>query len=99
MVAFFWFMALIRRRLGKRGDQFFATVFLGSGFAFGLPTIVAAVCVAAPILVVQFGDLHSLDDSTVALAHGLGFVLGALRGITGAFAGPLDFLFRHGSQR
>ena len=130
VVAFLWFMAVIRRRLGEREDQFFATVFLSSGIAFGLLTIIAAVCVAAPTLVVHFGDRTSLDESTVALAHGLwfgmwgvgasrmsgvfmaatstigmrfealpswlsrlGFVLGALLGLTGAFAGPLDFLF------
>lgn len=130
VVAFVWFMAVIRRRLGEREDQLIATVFMSSGIAFGLLTITAAVCAAAPTLVVHFGDATSLDESTVALAHGLwfgmwgvgasrmagvfmaatstigmrfgalprwlsrlGFVLGALLGLTGAFAGPLDFLF------
>src|SRR5262249_54559220 len=50
-VALLWFMAVIRRRLGEREDQFFATVFLSSGLACALLTIVAAVCVAAPTLV------------------------------------------------
>jgi hypothetical protein len=130
VVAFLWFMAVIRRRLGEREDQFFATVFFGSGIAFGLLTITAAVCAATPTLVVHFSDEASLDQSTIALAHGLwfglwgvgasrlvgvfiaatstigirfdalprwlsrlGIVLGALLGVTGAFAGPLDFLF------
>jgi hypothetical protein len=130
VVAFLWFMAVIRRRLGAREDQLLATVFLGSGIAFGLLTFTAAVCAAAPTLVVHFGGLAGLDESTVALAHGLwfglwgvgasrlagvfmaatstigmrfealpawlarlGFVLGALLGLTGSFAGPLDFLF------
>jgi hypothetical protein len=75
VVGFLWFMAVIRRRLGEREDQFFATVFLGSGVAFGLLTITAAVCVAAPTLVVHFGDEASLDPSTVDLAHGLWFGL------------------------
>ena len=81
-------------------------------------------------MVVHFGGSAGLDESTVALAHGLwfgiwgvgasrmagvfmaatstigsrfealpkwlsrlGFLLGALLGLTGAFAGPLDFLF------
>jgi hypothetical protein len=56
IIAFFWFMAVIRRRLGDREDQLFSTAFLGSGTAFGLAA-------------------------------------GALLGLTGAFAGPLDFLF------
>lgn len=130
VVAFLWFMAVIRRRLGEREDQLFATVFLGSGIGFGVLTMTAAGCAAAPTLVVHFGDVASLNQSTVALAHGLwfglwgvsasrlagvfmaatstigmrfgalpnwlsrlGVVLGALLGVTGAFAGPLDFLF------
>ena len=75
VVALLWFMAVIRRWLGDREDQFFATVFLGSGIAFGLLTITAAVCAAAPTLVVQFGGVANLDHSTVALAHGLWFGL------------------------
>ena len=123
-------MAVIRRRLADREDQFHATVFLGSGIAFVILATTAAVCAAAPTLVVHFGSEESLSDSTLALAHGLwfglwgigasrfvgvfmaatstlglrfgalptwlariGFALGALLGITGAFAGPLDFLF------
>jgi hypothetical protein len=130
VIAFLWFMAVIRRRLGDREDQFFATVFFGSGIAFALLTIAAAVCAAAPTLVVHFGNQASLDASTVTLAHGLwyglwavsasrlvgvfiaatstvgmrfgalptwlsrlGLVVGAVLGVTGAFAGPLDFLF------
>jgi hypothetical protein len=130
MVAFLWFMAVIRRRLGNREDQLFSTVFLGSGVAFAVLTMAAAVCAAAPTLVAHFGDEASVDESTVALAHGLwfglwavcasrlvgvfmaatstiglrfgalprwlarlGFGFGALLGLTGAFAGPLDFLF------
>jgi hypothetical protein len=130
IAAFLWFMAVIRRRLGEREDQFFSTVFLGSGIAFALLTIAAATCAAAPTFVVHFGERRDLDESTVALAHGLwfgfwnvsasrlvgifmaatstiglrfgalppwlgrlGLALGALLGITGAFAGPLDFLF------
>ena len=128
--AFMWFMAVIRRRLGEREDQLFATVFLCSGIGFGVLTMTAAVCAAAPTLVVHFGDTASLDESTVALAHGLwfgfwgvsasrlagvfiaatstigmrfgalpnwmsrlGLALGTLLGLTGAFAGPLDFVF------
>jgi hypothetical protein len=38
VIAFLWFMAVIRRRLGDREDQFFATVFLSRGVAFRLLT-------------------------------------------------------------
>ena len=33
-VAFLWFLATLRRRIGRGEDQFLATVFLGSGFLF-----------------------------------------------------------------
>jgi hypothetical protein len=130
VVSFLWFMAVIRRRLGEREDQLFSTVFLGSGVAFCVLTLAAAVCASAPTLVVHFGGEDDLTDSTIALAHGLwfglwgvcasrfvgvfmaatstiglrfgalprwlarlGLLLGVVLGITGAFAGPLGFLF------
>ena len=33
-IAFLWFLAVLRRRIGRGEDQFFATVFLGSGLLF-----------------------------------------------------------------
>jgi hypothetical protein len=33
-IAFLWFVAVVRRRIGEREDQFFATVFLSSGILF-----------------------------------------------------------------
>jgi hypothetical protein len=33
-IAFVWFLAALRRRIGRLEDQFFATVFLGSGLLF-----------------------------------------------------------------
>lgn len=33
-IAFLWFIGVLRNRLGEREDQFFATVFLGSGLLF-----------------------------------------------------------------
>jgi hypothetical protein len=130
VIAFLWFMAVIRRRLGDREDRFFATVFLGSGLAFAMLVTTAAVAAATPTLVVRFGDQSTPDRTTVVVAHALwfglwgvsasrlvgvfmvatstvglrfgafprwlslfGLVLGAVLGITGAFVGPLDFLF------
>lgn len=130
MVAFLWFMAVMRRKLADREDKFYATVFLGSGIVFVILATTAAVCAAAPTLVVHFGGEESLTDSTLALAHGLwfgfwgigasrfagvfmaatsnlglrfgvlppwlartGFAIGVLLTLTGAFAGPLYFLF------
>ena len=33
-IAFLWFIGVVRNRLGEYEDQFFATVFLGSGLLF-----------------------------------------------------------------
>jgi hypothetical protein len=43
-IAFLWFMGVLRDRIGKREDRFFATVFLGSGLLFvGMLFVAAAV--------------------------------------------------------
>ena len=75
VVAFLWFMAVIRRRLGEHEDRFFATVFLGSGFAFAVLTLAASVAAAAPTLVVWAGGSATPDQTTIGLAHGLWFGL------------------------
>src|ERR1700756_1956186 len=49
-VAFLWFVGVLRDRLGAREDQFFATVFLGSGFLLLAMLFVAAAVVGAIIV-------------------------------------------------
>ena len=44
-IAFLWFMAVLRNRIGLLEDRFFATVFLGSGLLF-VAMLFAAVAVA-----------------------------------------------------
>jgi len=41
-IAFLWFIAVARDRIGDREDRFFATVFLGSGLLFTAMLFVAA---------------------------------------------------------
>ena len=41
-IAFLWFMAVLRNRIGDLEDRFFATVFLGSGLLFVAMLFVAA---------------------------------------------------------
>lgn len=41
-IAFLWFIATLRNRIGLMEDRFFATVFLGSGFLFVAMLFVAA---------------------------------------------------------
>ncbi len=48
-IAFLWFMGVVRDRLGKLEDQFFATVFFGSGLLF-LAMTFASAAIAGGIL-------------------------------------------------
>jgi hypothetical protein len=41
-IAFLWFIGVVRDRIGQREDQFFATVFLGSGLLFVAMSFVGA---------------------------------------------------------
>src|SRR5260370_37756620 len=46
-IAFLWFMDVLRDRLGHLEDQFFSTVFLGSGLLYlGLSLVSAALAQA-----------------------------------------------------
>ena len=48
-IAFLWFVAALRVRIGAREDRFFATVFLGSGLLFVAMIFVAAAVAGATI--------------------------------------------------
>ena len=60
-IAFLWFIAVVRSELGRLGDRFFETVFLGSGLLF-----VAMLFAAAAVL----SGLLSLVDAGFPLAPG-----------------------------
>lgn len=59
-VAFLWFVAVVRRRLGAREDKFFSTVFLGSALVNVTLSLVAVAVVASPAV------LETLDGGTVS---------------------------------
>jgi hypothetical protein len=46
-VAFLWFVAVVRRRIGDREDRFFATVFFGSAMVHIAIWLIAVATVAA----------------------------------------------------
>jgi hypothetical protein len=48
-LAFLWFVGVLRNRMGAAEDQFFGTVFLGSGLLF-VACLFAATAVAAAVL-------------------------------------------------
>jgi hypothetical protein len=59
-IAFLWFMGVVRDRLGKMEDQFFSTVFSGSGLLF-LAMMFATAAIAGGILA-----SYAIEPSTLA---------------------------------
>ena len=62
-LAFLWFIAVARERLGRFEDQFFSTVFIGSGLLF-LAMIFAAAATAGAIVAAAENDPAGFASST-----------------------------------
>jgi hypothetical protein len=62
-LAFLWFIAVARERLGRFEDQFFSTVFIGSGLLF-LAMIFAAAATAGAIVAAAANDPEGFAAST-----------------------------------
>jgi hypothetical protein len=60
-LAFLWFIGVLRNRMGASEDQFFGTVFLGSGLLF-VASLFAATAVAGAVL----GSSHARPDQQVS---------------------------------
>jgi hypothetical protein len=54
-IAFIWFLAALRRRIGRLEDQFFATVFLASGLLFVAMLFAAGATASAAVAAGRFG--------------------------------------------
>jgi hypothetical protein len=75
-IAFLWFLAVLRRRIGRREDQFFSTVFLGSGLLF-IAMLFAADATASAVVAVARTGVPTTDAAYVfgrALAAALFYV-------------------------
>jgi hypothetical protein len=75
-VAFLWFVGVLRDRLGEREDQFFATVFLGSGFLL-LTMLFAAAAVFGAIIFAFRANPEGLEHSA-AFHFGRGLAYGMI---------------------
>jgi len=62
-LAFLWFIAVARERLGRFEDQFFSTVFIGSGLLF-LAMVFAAAATAGAIVAAAANDPAGFASST-----------------------------------
>lgn len=61
-IAFLWFIAVVRDRLGKFEDRFFATVFLGSGLLY-IAMMFAAAAVAGGLMRALVSGAENLIQS------------------------------------
>lgn len=71
-IAFFWFVAVIRRRIGDREDRFFSTVFFGSAVAYVATWLLAASMFASPAVAVGLLEAATVSPSSATLANGQG---------------------------
>jgi hypothetical protein len=83
-IAFLWFIAALRDRVGDREDRFFATVFLGSGLLFVAMLFAAAAAAGASIAVVRFQGSPAPSPDAVVFARGLAYALLYVYGVRAA---------------
>ena len=72
-IAFLWFIAVVRNLIGEREDQFFATVFLGSGLLFVAMMFAAAAAEGALLVAVKFQHEPIPSPETVVTVRSLAF--------------------------
>jgi len=60
-VAFLWFMGVLRNRIGEWEDQFFATVFLGSGLLFVASLFASATAAGALVETARAGNIQEVN--------------------------------------
>lgn len=63
-IAFLWFMGVVRDRLGKAEDQFFSTVFLGSGLLF-LALLFASAAVSGSVILLYTTQSDRMLESGI----------------------------------
>jgi hypothetical protein len=64
-VAFLWFVGVLRDRLGRQEDRFFATVFLGSALLFLVMLFSAAAVIGAVMLLASRVEPTEFTNSSI----------------------------------
>jgi hypothetical protein len=72
-IAFLWFIAVVRDRIGEREDKFFATVFFGSGLLFVAMIFAGAAVLGGLVAGNRFGTAAPTDIATVGFARSVGY--------------------------
>ncbi len=73
-IAFLWFLATIRNRIGRREDQFLATVFIGSGLLFVAMMFVGGAAAAAPVTLSSLSGT-TIDPDAATIGRGIAYAL------------------------
>ena len=77
-IAFLWFMGVIRDRLGNLEDQFFATIFLGSGVLYVAMMFLSGATAHAVLSLLTTGSPTLMTSSSYDLAREEVFGIGAI---------------------
>lgn len=72
-IAFLWFVAAVRSRIGANEDRFFATVFLASGILFVAMLYAAAAAAGASVASVKFQGSPPPSPEVFVFARGLAY--------------------------
>jgi hypothetical protein len=72
-IAFLWFVAVIRNRIGEREDRFFATVFIGSGLLFVAMIWAAGAVTGSLVAANRLGVATVPDPATFDLVRSLAY--------------------------
>jgi MFS family permease len=79
MIAFLWFVAVIRRRVGERENRFFGTVFLGSALLLAGIRMITGILFATPTMSAYLLDVLP-DARDVGLWQASGLTLATVVG-------------------
>jgi hypothetical protein len=74
-IAFLWFMAVLRNRIGGLEDRFFATVFLGSGLLFVAMLFVAAAVAQGLLDTFATEGSRPAQNAAYAVGRAMGYAL------------------------
>jgi hypothetical protein len=83
-IAFLWFVAAVRARIGAYEDRFFATVFMGSGILFVALLYAAAAAAGASLAAVKFQGAPPPTGGIVAFSRGLAYSFLYIYGVRAA---------------
>lgn len=74
-IAFLWFVAVVRRRIGDQEDRFFSTVFIGSATLYLAVWLVGVSLLAAPAIALNLQPDGRITQGTETFAVGSGAAL------------------------